>query len=919
MTSLPPTATAADLARVQVQLATAAADATPLAELDVTARDLTRVQPLLDQVIEAVAGLLDAPRAAMWVTDPSTQTLYAVSWRGFPDGALDELRVPYGVGSVGRATTERSPALVHEILDDAGFAPVRGLAADLHIATAFSMPMLTLAGEAMGALSCYYPARTEPGEREIGLVELYARQAAEMVERARMHAEARMLAERERQRAGQLRALASAALQVSASETLDDLLRLGTESARAIVGTHQAVTSRLPHGWTDATTYVSLSEEYAQWRDYAEVPQGRGVLECVIRENKPLRLTGEELRAHPEFRGLRDAPGHPPMPDYLAAPLIGRSGVNLGLVQLSHKTDGSAFTAEDEAILVQLAQMASSAVEGLEALTRERAARRDAELAAAAQAALSQASAAFAELLDPVEVARALAHLVVPRLAEIVTVHLVEDSGDIEVAAVHAVDPLHATQAREFFTGFRTTLDQPYGAGHVVRNGEPQLVGAVSDDVVAAMVPDADERAAVYGFLRSSCLSVPLVARGRTIGALSLARDEEYTGRDLAYAVDLGRRAGLAMDNASRFAFERGLADALQRSLLPRSTPDSVLLTTASRYLPGAAGTQIGGDWYDVIEMSRGRLMVVVGDVMGRGVQAAAVMGQLRATVRAYAIEGHGPAALLARLDRVVQSLDDVNFTTCVVGVLDPSTRNLCLASAGHLLPVLISPDGEAEFLELDPGLPLGVGEAEFVDQWFDLEAGATVLLYTDGLVEGRERSLDEGMDRLRALCSAPVRSADELCDRVLGGMSDGAVADDDTALLALLLDESGAAHAPPLLLELAASAESAGAAREALCGLLGGEAGEEGELACLLLTELVTNAVRYAGGQISVRAGVRSDLLLVEVRDASERMPVVGDPSPDAEGGRGMLLVDRLSDRWGVEPLPVGKRVWFELSLRSA
>jgi anti-sigma regulatory factor (Ser/Thr protein kinase) len=172
-------------------------------------------------------------------------------------------------------------------------------------------------------------------------------------------------------------------------------------------------------------------------------------------------------------------------------------------------------------------------------------------------------------------------------------------------------------------------------------------------------------------------------------------------------------------------------------------------------------------------------------------------------------------------------------------------------------------------------------------------------------------------MAQLRQVCSAPVQSADELCDRVLAGMAGDAAADDDTALLALLLDDTGAARTPPMLLSLTASAESVGSAREALCGLLGGDAGEPGELACLLLTELVTNAVRYAGGQISVRAGIRSDLLLVEVRDGSERMPVLGDPHPDAEGGRGLLLVDRLADRWGAEPLPVGKRVWFELSLR--
>ncbi|MCA1712200.1 MAG: GAF domain-containing protein [Actinobacteria bacterium] len=453
----------ADLARVQVQLATAAADATPLQELDVTTRDLTRVQPLLQQVLAAVAELLGTTRAALWVIDPVQPELYPVVWTGLPDDYIAPLRVPFGGGSAGRAVAERRPVLVTDMPHDPSYSAYVEEAHAHGLTCAFSMPMLTLTGEPMGSLTAYYAEPHEPGEREVGLVELYARQAAEIVERARLHAEARMLADLERRRAAQLRALATAALQLSAADTLDDLLRIVTESARSIIGTHQGVASRLPDGWTNATTYVSLSEQYAAWRAYDVVPEGKGVLEYVTRENKPLRLDGDQLRAHPEFRGLRDAPGHPPMPDYLAAPLIGRTGVNLGLVQLSHKLDETPFSAEDEAIVVQLAQMASSAVEALEALARERAARREAELAAAAQAALSQASATFAELLDPEEVGSALTRLVVPRLAELAVLHLIGDDGRVRLAAVEAVDPSIRAAAHAFLRDFEVTLDQPYG------------------------------------------------------------------------------------------------------------------------------------------------------------------------------------------------------------------------------------------------------------------------------------------------------------------------------------------------------------------------------------------------------------------------------------------------------------------------
>jgi signal transduction histidine kinase len=197
------------------------------------------------------------------------------------------------------------------------------------------------------------------------------------------------------------------------------------------------------------------------------------------------------------------------------------------------------------------------------------------------------------------------------------------------------------------------------------------------------------------------------------------------------------------------------------------------------------------------------------------------------------------------------------------------------------------------------------------------LEPGSTVLLYTDGLVEGRELPVEEGMRLLKEAVREPVRSAEELCDRVLRALGRDDDHDDDTALLALVLDDgTGRSDREPIVLELSASPESAAAARLALCQMLGPDAGEPGETAALLLTELVSNAVRFAGGDLLVRAGVHSDLLLVEVSDASERMPVAPPQVPDAESGRGILLIERLADRWGAEPLPTGKRVWFELSL---
>jgi serine phosphatase RsbU (regulator of sigma subunit)/anti-sigma regulatory factor (Ser/Thr protein kinase) len=566
-----------------------------------------------------------------------------------------------------------------------------------------------------------------------------------------------------------------------------------------------------------------------------------------------------------------------------------------------------------------LRQLASLAVQRLEALEGERAARRDAEAAARTYSMLSEASAVFAGSLDPKALVEALTDMVVPRLADWAVLHVLDVDGQVTVGALKHRDAELEETVRAIIDRLPITLDMPYGAGAVLAQGVHQLVPEISIEVLESLAQDDPELldGLKQVHLRSG-LIVPLTARGRTFAALTVLREAPYDDADVAYALDLSRRAALALDNASRFAFERTLAETLQRSLLPRGMPTSALLTSASRYLAGARGTQIGGDWFDLIEVDDGSLVLVVGDVMGRGVHAAAVMGQLRATVRAYAFEGHGPAAMLKRLDRVVETLDDLHFTTCVIGKLEPRTRSLRLSSAGHLPPLVVDPDGDAWFLKLDPGLPLGVGGATYVEQRVVLDPGSLVMLYTDGLVEDRDHPIEYGLERLRKAAELePVRSPEELCDRVLVALGRAhGDHDDDTALLALLLDSVGAEQ--PLVLDLPALPESAAPARRALVDLLGSEADADvRDTAALLVTELVTNAARHAGGDLRVRAGVRTDTLLVEVSDASPQLPeLVGLPDWEQETGRGLVLVEALADRWGSDPLPTGKRVWFELSV---
>jgi GAF domain-containing protein/anti-sigma regulatory factor (Ser/Thr protein kinase) len=900
-----------EVARVQVELATAAAGATPLAELDSTIRDLSRVTPLLEQLAAAVARLLGTDTAVVWVTDPFEDVLVASAWVGFPDDYISPLRVPFGTGSAGRAVVERRNVLVEDVETSPHYGAFRHGAVEHGVRAVLSVPMLTLGGEPMGALSTYYRSVTvvtDPGDLE--LVELYARQAAEIVERARLHGQAREAAARERRRSAQLRGLADSVLALTAAETPGDVLRLVTETALEVVGCHQGVSSRLPGGGDAPTTYVALSEKYAAWREYDQVPLGVGVPEAVTRENRPLRLTAEELLAHPDWRGLRDAPGHPPLPNYLAVPLVGRDGSNLGLVQLSDKLDGADFTIEDEAILVQLAQMASATLERLEALEGERTARREAQQAAQLQNLLSEASALFAESFDPKGIPAALVDLVVPRFASLAVVHVIDLDDALAIGALATADPAQRDEAVRLFGRLRPGRSTPYGIGAVIATGQMQVLSGIDAQSLLPVSRDEEHAASVAEIVESHAVCLPMSARGRLVGVLSMTRAQAYTAGELGQALDLARRAALALDNANRYAFERDLAVTLQRSLLPRTLPAGPGFRAAARYLPGASGTQVGGDWYDVIEVGED-LVLVVGDVMGRGVKAAAVMGQLQATVRAYALEGYGPARILAGLDRVALTIDDLDFTTCVVATLHLPTRELCLASAGHLPPVLVTPGASARLLDLDPGLPLGVGGGEFVEQTLQLDPGALVLLYTDGLVETRDAPIEHGLDQLVRALGGPLTSADEACERALHELGRDGDADDDTAVLAVIVGQR-----PDLELRLPGEVASAGTARHALRDLLVAR-DLDSEVAQLLVTELVANAVRHAGpGTVDVRAVVSGPLLRVEVEDVSERLPAeLSEPPWQQESGRGLLLVEVLSERWGVEPLASGKRVWFELA----
>jgi PAS domain S-box-containing protein len=373
----------------------------------------------------------------------------------------------------------------------------------------------------------------------------------------------------------------------------------------------------------------------------------------------------------------------------------------------------------------------------------------------------------------------------------------------------------------------------------------------------------------------------------------------------------------MAAANAEAAAREHSIADQLQRSLLPQKAFDLEHLEVATYYRAGVEGTQVGGDWYDVIELGGGRTALVVGDVMGRGVRAAAVMGQLRAAVRAYARLDLPPADLLESLDGLVREIGEDQIVTCIYAVFDPADRVLRFANAGHLPPIVATPDGECRLVGGDENPPLGIGAVNLRQHEVDLASNARVVLYTDGLVERRGEDLEQGIRSLArhvAELTGPVDGVPE--ELVAAMLPDGP--DDDVAILVARVDPPTEDESLSRRLEPTESVVAD--ARHQVASYL-----QEREMpetlvqdAALATSELVTNALLHGQAPVELRMRIEGADVLIEVRDRATYQPRKLRPDVDDEHGRGLQIVAALAARWGTRPTEHGKAVWCLLSVGS-
>ncbi|RZB19511.1 PAS domain S-box protein [Streptomyces sp. F001] len=557
-------------------------------------------------------------------------------------------------------------------------------------------------------------------------------------------------------------------------------------------------------------------------------------------------------------------------------------------------------------------------------------------------AILGQAGKRIGTTLDVMRTGQELADLAVPLLAEYATVDLAETvplgteplthpgprRGRIPTFRRAGYASVHQGAAEALFAPGEPVLVPPVSSiTQVLQSGKSHLEPQVDASCGTwADRPDTARAQKVRDHAMHSLMVVPIHARGDTLGVAMFMRAEErgpFEEDDLLLAEELVSRAALSLDNARQYARERSAALALQRHLLPHHASGGSAADVAWRYLPADSHHGVGGDWFDVIPLSGARLALVVGDVVGHGINAAATMGQLRTAVRTLANLDLPPEEVLAHLDDTITRLTEEDAdpqdpgatmtATCLYAVYDPITRQCTMVRAGHPPPAIVDPQGGVTFPDLPTGAPLGVGLVPFESVTLELPEGSILALYTDGLIEACDRDISAGMNRLGTALARPGLPLEDLCSSAVDALPAKAWCDDVTLLLAQthsLGPNQVASWEFPADPAIVSNARSFATAQLARWGLQHHAPATE-----LIVSELVTNAVRHGTGPVHLRL-IRHHALTCEVHDTSNSTPRRRHPHITDDNGRGLLLVDELSRRWGTRHTPNGKLTWAEQCL---
>ncbi|WP_329162630.1 SpoIIE family protein phosphatase [Streptomyces anulatus] len=557
---------------------------------------------------------------------------------------------------------------------------------------------------------------------------------------------------------------------------------------------------------------------------------------------------------------------------------------------------------------------------------------------------VNEAGASIGSTLDVQRTAQELADFAVPRFADFVFVDLLENPfGGDRPGAPAPAEGERPSMRRAGMSSVREgcpeavvrvgeTVDfvPPPHDAHFLLDGDPVLLPALDPDSHGWTVEEPERAARLREFGLHSLISVPMRARDTVLGLTTFMRSRNpmpFDEDDVAPARELVARAAVCVDNARRYTREHTAALVLQRSLLPHTLRGGTALDVASSYLPADAKDGVGGDWFDVIPLSGARVGLVIGDVVGHGIGAAATMGRLRTAVQTLADMDLPPDELLARLDDLVLRLSEeeraggpaerggttVVGATCLYAVYDPANGSCTMARAGHPPPVVVTPDNTVSFPDLPAGPPLGLGGLPFESLEIELPEGSLLGLYTDGLIEGADKDLGRGMERLGRAVSRDGMPLEDLCPAVVKELLPVPQPDDIALLLARthrLSPEHLASWDVPV------DPAAVGETRAQVSRRLEAWGLEDLSMTTeLIVSELVTNAIRYGAGPVRLRLLFQS-ALTCEVSDASNTSPRLRHARTTDEGGRGLFLVAQLAHRWGTRYTPQGKIIWAEQPL---
>ena len=611
-------------------------------------------------------------------------------------------------------------------------------------------------------------------------------------------------------------------------------------------------------------------------------------------------------------------------------PLIAR-GRTLGLLALRSDEPWSEEQADDAR---DIAARAAAAIDNSLTYARAEIAREQAEAAGRRLAMLARVSEVLSDTTNPDAAVGQLAHLVVPELADWCLVTVVEDDGNLRDVGYAHSDPALETTLAVYSTRRSVGMSDDAPRATVIRSAEPSVIARYTDEELTAAQPDPDTLALVRSLDPHGLATIPLTSRGRVLGVLTLVTTSArgpHTPDEVASALEVGRRAGPVLETARAARHAQRLAESVQRTVLAVPAPPPGL-QIATRYRPANLENEVGGDWYDTFTTSDGSTIITIGDVMGHDVVAIAAMAQLRTFMQACAwTVQHSPAEVLTATDRAGFALGRRTFATAMTADLAPAaadgTVHMRWSNAGHLPAVLITPDGATSLLQaapIDP--PLGVSAAVARhDHLCVLEPGSVVLLFTDGLIERRDRDLEDGLaELLEVIGRVPEQDLDALLDKLLVTLV-GNTGSDDVALIAVRIVDPNRPVAPPeatsrQVFVLPDDLSAAAVARERIRSCCSDLAGETLDDAVLLTSELVGNALRHGRPPAVLTVDISPSTVTIGVSDRDPWLPTTDPalPGPGEPSGRGLLIVQALAADWGVAPRRAGgpgKTVWFSIA----